>query len=560
MTTSNCAARATTNNGVSPKWFLLALSGCAAFSAWAQRPPAQVDHLQIQSEQSLVRITNFVIEGNLGVSTEDLIAKASAEPGDYRVAQLKAMAESMTALYRERGFMVAQVLLPAQDVTTGKVRFVVMEGRLDEIQISGSARSDLLERVRSLTHSNIPLVNRNALTATDLQQALILAADQTGVKVKGVLEPSSDVGGVRLRVQAEPFEDQELRQYTLGINNQGNEATGNLRAYAKAKINSVFRHGDEVVINVGASDRTSRASSYFAGYTIPLGSSNWRGGLQYTRSTYSLGGDFAALKAEGTSDNLGVTLSYPILRDLTDRIGLISGFAVSRIKDENVLISSNPRTANTLWASLEFNSSRPWYGLPGVTEAKASLTTGKLTFEDQIPLDLDKSGLRKSGSFSILGLEVQRQQIVTDGWVLSGSIRGQTSSKNLDSSLKFALGGSSGVRAFAPGEASGDDGVLARLQLDRLSALTLAGLNGSSRIGVFYDQGWVRYDSDPLASNSENTAKRSGFGLQWGVQLPIGNQREMAVNMYLAKPTGMIKTSQADGKQERVGVDLSLRF
>ena len=62
---------------------------------------------------------------------------------------------------------------------------------------------------------------------------------------------------------------------------------------------------------------------------------------------------------------------------------------------------------------------------------------------------------------------------------------GQWASKNLDSSEKFTLGGSSGVRAYGSGEASGAHGRMANVELRwRIDpTLTIAG---------FYDMGTVR--------------------------------------------------------------------
>ena len=88
---------------------------------------------------------------------------------------------------------------------------------------------------------------------------------------------------------------------------------------------------------------------------------------------------------------------------------------------------------------------------------------------------------------------------------------GQWADKNLDSSEKFYLGGSSGVRAYPTGEGSGVDGQLVQFELrhNLESGINLAG---------FYDWGQIWLQHDPSypggPQNNRNTYK--GFGASVG--------------------------------------------
>lgn len=542
---------------------LLALVGSASLGVQAQAPaPGQAAAAGVQPVPAATKraqVSEFMVEGNVSIASEALLARALAKPGEYSLEQLSAMAASMTALYRESGFMVAQAILPGQDITGGRIRFVVLEGRLDEVSVSGAVPAELRDRVLAIANANLPAGKRAALRTADIQQAVLLAAEQSGLQVQGALEPSAKVGGVNLSVQAQPAAEKAV-QGSVGVNNEGSEATGKLRAGASLSSKSVLLPGDNLAADLTLSERSSRLNSYSLGYSAPVATSNWRAALNASQSTYSLGGDFAVLEAEGRSRTFGASLSYPLLRSLERRVDLVTSASRSDLQDQNILIPTNPRTANLVSASLQATDSQPWLGKPGQSSARATFNTGDLSFDDAAQALGDQNGLRKAGGFSYVALELSRQQVIAEGWTLNALLRAQAASKNLDSSYKLGLGGSAGVRAFPSGEASGDDGALVRLELDRWNRFSIAGATATQRAGVFYDHGRIRYDHSPLATNTDNSTSRSGLGVHWGVQVPVGGDRELGLSVFWAKPTGSVKTSQSDGKDSRVGVDLSLRF
>lgn len=66
----------------------------------------------------------------------------------------------------------------------------------------------------------------------------------------------------------------------------------------------------------------------------------------------------------------------------------------------------------------------------------------------------------KNNRFALLYLQAFNQ-----GWSLYANLEAQSADKNLDSSEKFFLGGAQGVRAYPLGEAAGDEGAMATLEL-----------------------------------------------------------------------------------------------
>ncbi len=148
----------------------------------------------------------------------------------------------------------------------------------------------------------------------------------------------------------------------------------------------------------------------------------------------------------------------------------------------------------------------------GTTDLAIALGQGQLRTTD--PIDL--RGMR--GSFNKLNWSLQRRQPLTGKWSLSASLLGQLASKNLDSAERIALGGPYAIRAYPIGEASGDEGLLLKLNLqyaiqEGLSAsLFLEG--GQITLNHAAYTGWNA--GNPNLPNRYEIAG-AGFGLDYSV-------------------------------------------
>ena len=104
---------------------------------------------------------------------------------------------------------------------------------------------------------------------------------------------------------------------------------------------------------------------------------------------------------------------------------------------------------------------------------------------------------------------VSRLQSINNSTQVALTLNGQQAGKNLDSSEKFSLGGISGVRAYPQGEASGDEGLKATLELRH-------SYSANWQIAAFYDAGTVKTNKNPFgvagAANSKSLSG-AGFGI-----------------------------------------------
>lgn len=100
-----------------------------------------------------------------------------------------------------------------------------------------------------------------------------------------------------------------------------------------------------------------------------------------------------------------------------------------------------------------------------VTAFSLAAVSGRLEIETPAARTIDDATARSNGRFSKLAFSALHLQALSNAWSLYLSVYGQAAGKNLDSSEKMTLGGANGVRAYPQGEASGDTGYVATLEL-----------------------------------------------------------------------------------------------
>jgi hemolysin activation/secretion protein len=150
----------------------------------------------------------------------------------------------------------------------------------------------------------------------------------------------------------------------------------------------------------------------------------------------------------------------------------------------------------------------------GSTSGNLTLTQGHLALDSYDNHAADASTLQTAGNFRKLRYGLSRQQFVRSDLILLASWSGQWTDQNLDSSEKFALGGSTGVRAYPGGEGSGAIGQLLSTELRWRWSEALA-------LSAFYDTGNVTINArnDYVGASALNAYSLSGGGLalawQW---------------------------------------------
>ena len=149
-----------------------------------------------------------------------------------------------------------------------------------------------------------------------------------------------------------------------------------------------------------------------------------------------------------------------------------------------------------------------------MTVFSVSYSGGRINIESPGARVVDDASARTQGHFDKLNFNLLRLQSLGERLSAYMSLAAQKGSKNLDSSEKFLLGGANGVRAYPQGEASGDTGYLATLELRYV--LNWPAAPGVLQPFAFVDAGGVTLNENPFAAgNNRRNLAGGGLGLSW---------------------------------------------
>jgi hemolysin activation/secretion protein len=509
-------------------------------------PPAPMESIG----GATVTVGTFIFSGNTLLTTDELSRVLASFVGrPLTFADLQNATVAVANAYRRSGWVV-KTYLPKQDVTGGTVTIQIVEATLGAVRIDGGTqRASNARLTRIVDDAQRPGA---PLNADALDRALLLIGDLPGVVATGSLSEGASQGETDLVLNVK---DGPKVSGEVTADNEGARYTGEARISVSASLNAPFGIGDRadtVLLHTQGSDYQRLA------YSLPVGSEGWRLGVNGSHLTYDIvTPSFGALDAHGNSSTVGLTANYPLLR--TRLANLYLGVNLDDKRFDNY---SSGRTSTrysiqdgvvSLYGNLFDNV---WGG--GANAASISFEQGHDDLAGSPNESADALTTDTAGSFEKLNLSVSRQQRVTDRVSLFASIAGQLSSKNLDSSEKFYLGGSNGVRAYPTDEGSGSEGALANLEARVRLPLNLAGVG-------FVDYGTVRINRDNgyagAAHPNTDTLKGAGFSLAWTADFGLSIKATLARRIGRnPEPTSTGDDQDGSLITDRVWLQISMPF
>ena len=156
----------------------------------------------------------------------------------YTINQLQTIADEITRYYRERGFIIAQAIVPAQEVRDGAVRLQILEGSLEDVRVEGNSfyKAEVVagpfRRLRGQ-----PVVKNT------IERALLDVQEFPGLTVFGTFTQGEQLGNTDLVVRVR---EEDRLTVMPSIDNYGSEFTGEYRAMVDFKLNNLFGLADQM--------------------------------------------------------------------------------------------------------------------------------------------------------------------------------------------------------------------------------------------------------------------------------------------------------------------------
>lgn len=459
------------------------------------RIPAPSDTKTDGADDIRISVSKISVSGNTLIASEALEAMVGdLIGGQHNFAEISNAVNRITLWYREHGFLVARAYLPAQDLKDGKLEINVLEGLLGEPLLNNRSR---LGDARAKQHvANIPV--GAPLQSEVVDRAVLLLSDTPGVGgARASLRPGASVGTTDLIFELDPG---QAYAANVELDNYGSHYTGENRLGGALALNSPFNLGDQLTLRALTSDQNMTYAR--VAYQFPISANGLKLGAAYSDMNYTLGREFADLNSHGSANSASAYLSYPFIR--SQAINAYGTLTFEQKDTKDIQVDTVDKKVKLLSAGFTGNRQDGLFG-GGLNNFGATFVLGDLGM-DALTLAQDEVSANAHGGFSKLNLNFNRLQRINDSNYVYVAASGQWASKNLNSTEKFYLGGSDGVRAYPPGEGGGDEGLMLNAELrhsfsDKLQAL------------LFFDAGTVTINKNAFITDEANVRTIVGAGL-----------------------------------------------
>lgn len=395
------------------------------------------------SQARTIAVSQFVFVGNTRISAADLSAALRDFTGrTLSLADLNKAADVATALYRERGYNVARVVVPPQDIANQTVKLLVLEGYIDSI---GPELVDLSEGRTDMLYL-VAILNRQIdwsapINRREYERALRLIDNLPGVTVRSVLYPGHEPGTAHLRIEAFPI---AMLRGGLVADNYGSRPSGSARLSGYAVIeNTAGRHER---VRVDASTTGPGLNFIGVDAMLPAGTDGWMFGAYADYLQYDIRDSFDGSNNEqGYASHVALNASYPLW--LLADISLTASGSVNYLNQIDRSVALGREDRNIGYFNFALLGEKSWHGgRPRATLAHLGLSIGRV----DTATGIDTFGT--NGSFTAIEAEFNHVQRLARDWSSQHVLRAQTASQNLNGFFKCNIGGPASNRGYPVGQ------------------------------------------------------------------------------------------------------------
>ena len=450
------------------------------------------------------------IEGNTVLDEHeihDVVAPYLGKP--VSIADLEEIRRQFTLLYINRGFINSGATIPDQNVENGVVTFRFVEGRVTDIDVTGTEHFD-----PEYFRSRLSLAATTPFNVENMQQEQqILLQDPLVKRLNLELQPGLVPGEARLNADV-----LEGPRFSLGaaIADDQSPTVGSVRGQLTGTMANILGYGDVLAAQYG---RSEGINDGFVAYSTPIASDDTRLNLRYDKNgTLVVSPALVALNTTSNYSSLAAGLSRPFYRTAEQNLTLS--------------VSLEHRQAQTFLLGMPFSFTE------GANNGKTNVTALRLS-QDWLDRDAEHAfAARSTFSFGlpIFDATVQRDATTTGqffSWFgqaqyvrrifadWEGLVRSavQLAGKPLFPIEQFALGGLGNVRGYRTYLTVTDDAFLASAELHipvgklRLPYLADTEDAGTVQIVPFYDYGrdWNVASPTPYPPSISGV----GAGFRW---------------------------------------------
>ncbi|MEG4073859.1 ShlB/FhaC/HecB family hemolysin secretion/activation protein [Microcoleus sp. Pol14C2] len=455
-----------------------------------------------------IEVQKIQVVGSTILSQDEINALVNPLEGrSTTLEQLKQIADKITEIYLNRGYITSRAVLPPQTITAGVVQIQVIEGKLARIEVEGTKRLN-----PNYIRSRIRLGAGMPLSTASLEDQLrLLRVDPLFDNVEASLRAGDNEAESILIVrvsEANPF------QPTFSIDNYSPPSVGSERLGVSLRHRNITGNGDELA---AAYYRSLGDSDVFDfSYRVPLNAMNGTLQLRAAPNRNSIvQAPFDAFDISGKSHLFEVSYRQPLRRTPIEEFALSAGFTYQTgrtfLAGEPYAFGIGPDSNGvTTTSSIKLGQDYIRRDPQGAWALRSQFTIGTSLFDATQNEGSDPDGQ----FFSWLG-QVQRVQRLNDKHLLILQADLQLSANSLLPSQQFVIGGGQSLRGYRQNVRSGDNGFRVSIE-DRITLQRDASGNPKLQLAPFLDAGTVwNVANNPNKLTNQTFLAGLGLGVIW---------------------------------------------
>ena len=452
-----------------------------------------------------IRVSEIRVTGSTVFSTKELEQLTAPYLGrDVTTEDLSALRQALTLKYVNAGYINSGALLPDQTVAEGVIEFRIVEGKLSDITVTGTAHLD-----NGYVRDRLALGGVAPLNVNTLQDRLQLLLQGPFIeRINAELAPGDRPGEARLKARVE---EGPRSHVSATLDNELSPSLGQARVGLRGQLLSPSGRGDILGWDLGYAQGYAKAGF---NYGIPISASDASMDFFADASRASVvEKPLNALDIQSSSRTVGVRVNYPVYRDARTQFTLTAGF--DRRQSQSELLGTG----------FAFS--------PGVQSDGESRVSVFRFVQDYVSRDSAQvSAIRSTISWGVgafgatnLGAGVPNGKFV--GWLgqfqharrlgqsdsqLVFRFDGQLTNKPLLPLEQFAVGGMRTVRGFRTNQLVRDYGYATSVEV---RVPVMRGQDGTAllQIAPFIDMGGAWFKGRP--SDAPTTLSSAGVGLRY---------------------------------------------
>ena len=428
-------------------------------------------------------------------------------------ADLEEIRRQLTLLYINRGYINSGVVIPDQNVVNGVVTFRFIEGRITDIEVSGTDHFDpeyfrsRLERGIQ-TPFNVEYLGRE-------QQILLQSPFVRRLNLE--LVPGLEPGEARLH--ADVLEGNRY-SLTAQIADDQSPTVGPVRGQLQGSMANILGFNDVLTAQYG---RSQGLNDGYVDYSVPIASDDTRVSLRYDKNgVVVITPELSAVHITSSFSSVAVGLSRPMYR--TPEAAFTLGLSLERREQQTFLLGmpfpitagaepNGKTTATPLRLYQDWLDRDAEHAFATRSTFSVGLQTLGATVTPSPPI-----GTPTANFFTWLG-QAQYVRRVYEDWEVLVRSDVQLASRPLFQMEQIALGGLGSVRGYRTYLTVTDDGFLGSAELRipvgrlRLPYIADSDVAGTIQIVPFYDYARVWNVDRPTPYPQQISGV--GGGLRW---------------------------------------------